>query len=225
MFVRSSIAAVVPLFAAVRIHAQTSEVATIASRLSASQSEVVAPHSMCLRDRPSDRCRNYAVFDAIGAMTTGFWRRELGGCSPPIAACSSSGLESGYWAWDLGAMHHLDTRLAAGGQIRIGAGSSSDFRVALEPRRRLWLTRWLTLDAAAGPLLVRQISNSGTSSGVTGEVVLGAADLLGVSIGGDALGSPRRSAMYVGLRTGSYASFAGSLVAGGALVLQRGLRN
>jgi hypothetical protein len=225
MFARSSITAVVSVFAAAQMHAQTSEVVTVASR-PASRSEPVSPRSMCFRDDMSGRCSNYAVFDVMGVMSTNFWLQELGSsCSRLPAVCSSSGFENGYWAWDLGAMHHLKTRLAAGGQLRIGAGSSSDFRVALEPRGRLWLTRWLTLDAAAGPLLVRQISNSGTSSGVTGEVVLGAADLLGVSIGGDALGSPRRSAVYVGLRTGSYASFAGSLVAGGALVVQRGLRN
>jgi hypothetical protein len=181
---------------------------------------------MCFRDDMSGRCSNYAVFDVMGVMSTNFWLQELGGsCSRLTAVCSSSSLESGYWAWDLGAMHHLKKSLAVGGQLRIGAGSESDSRVALEPRGRLWLTRWLTLDAAAGPLVVRQISNLGTSSGITGEVVLGAADLVGVSIGGDALGSPRRPTAYVGLRTGSYASLAGSLVAGVALVVQRGLRN
>ena len=223
MFVRSSIAAVVSVFAAARMRAQTSEV--VASR-PAPRSEAVSPRSMCFRDDLSGRCSNYAVFDVMGVMTAAFWLQELGvSCSPSTALCPSSSLESGYWAWDLGAMHHLKTRLAAGGQLRIGAGSRSYLRVALEPRGRLQLTRWLTLDAAAGPVFVRRVSNLGTISGITGEVVLGAADLVGVSLGGDALGSPYWSSVNVGLRTASYASIAGSLVAGGALVVQRGLRN
>ena len=225
MFARSSITAVVSVFAAAQMHAQTSEVVTVASR-PASLSEPVSSRSMCFRDDMSGRCSNYAVFDVMGVMSTNFWLQELGSsCSRLPAVCSSSSFENGYWAWDLGAMHHLKTRLAAGGQLRIGAGSRSYLRVALEPRGRLQLTRWLTLDAAAGPVFVRQVSNLGTISGMTGEVVLGAADLVGVSLGGDALGSPHWSSVNVGLRTGSYASIAGSLVAGGALVIQSGLRN
>jgi hypothetical protein len=122
-------------------------------------------------------------------------------------------------------MHRLQSSLAVGGQVRIGAGSGSDLRLAFEPRGRIWLTPLLTLDAAAGPLRVRQRNTSVPSSGVTGEVVLGAADLVGISVGGDALGSPSRSMVYIGLRTGSYASVAGSVVAGIALAVQRGLRS
>jgi hypothetical protein len=188
----------------------------------ASPSELSSPRSTCFRDTPAGGCRNYYVFDVMGAMSTGFLRRELGGCSQPTT-CNSSGLENGFWAWDFGAMHHLNNATAAGGQLRLGAGSRSDFRVALEPRGRLWLTRQLTLDAAAGPLMIRQTSG-GTNSGFTGEVVLGVADLFGVSLGRDALGSPGRSSAYVGVRTGSYASIVGSIVAGTALVVQRGLR-
>ena len=182
-----------------------------------------APRSMCFRGAPADRCHRYSIFEVTGTMSSGFWLREFGQCANDPARCRSTGFENGYWAWELGAMQNMNTRFAAGGHVHIGAGSRTTVRFALEPRGRLWLGRSLTLDAAAGPLWAR--SNGRMVSGMTSEVILGAADLVGISAGIESLGSPNSSATYVGIRTASYASLLGSVVAGAAVVVMQGLRN
>ena len=177
---------------------------------------------MCFRGGPRARCESYTVFEVSGVMTTGFLRRELGGCAKPTAACSSSGMANGYYAWNVGGMRNLWSRGAVGAAIEFGETSFDEIRFAPQARGRVWLTPRLSVDAAAGLLLLNG-GSVGTGTGLTGDVMIGVGDLVAVSFGGDAVNAHRR-AFHAGIRLGSYAAIPGSIFATLALAEWSALR-
>jgi hypothetical protein len=179
---------------------------------------------LCFRGAPIERCRSFWIFEVTGA------RRAVGTSHVDRYGVKTQDLTE-WVAWDLGYMRNRDNVHALGGSVSIG-GSGGGTRLAARLRQRTWLTRDFTLDLSAGPLTAQQQSAdlSGTKQGfgVTGEVTLGAKDLVGVTVAGDVIKIQDRtaSALYVGGKVGSWGAVGASAAALlGVLALIAAFRN
>jgi hypothetical protein len=119
-------------------------------------------------------------------------------------------------------MVNVSSRVAVGGTVQY-AHDGYDYRVAIKPRVRWWLTHPFSVDASAGVIVAGE---NLSSSGVTGHLGVIYSDLIGLSAVVESyepelLGiQERRTDLYFGIRL---LSWAGAVGAGLAALAVKGM--
>jgi len=158
----------------------------------------------CFRGRPLPTCAQFWILETGAAVRV----NSLG-----------TGSRSNYLlGLDLGVMRNRGPRTALGVTGFVGMGdqltAGSSVLLSLKPRLRRWLSRTLSADLAAGPVLVAANAAPGSRLGVTGQLGFNLNDYAGVTaqallgrtpvVGGHAT----KLGLYLGGRLGSYAGLA-----------------
>lgn len=179
------------------------------------QAQVTTEPPFCFRGRPLPTCGSFLVLEpgASGQVV------RAGGI--PVASPSNNNDPNGFVTIDLGAMVNRPDRTAIGGTVELGIGQRSTRRLALELRRRKWLSDRIAFDLAAGPVEINAKESSvplqpGAAYGATAHAGLVLMDLATVTSSIDAVqGRRMQLSLSLGGRLGSYAGVATTLVLAG----------
>jgi hypothetical protein len=123
-----------------------------------------------------------------------------------------------HYSWDIGLMSNRSPRTAIGGTLHLGGGGSG-MRIGLKARHRRWIAGKGVVDLSAGVLRAgiraRYPELNTPAYGITGDAAIGWRDWAALTVRGDVLrGSGRTaSAVYGGVRVGSYAAIVGTVAA------------
>lgn len=157
-----------------------------------------APHAVCFRARPADRCRGFLIteFAALAGPTARYR-------SPPVNV-----------VWDLGYAHHLGRRTALGATLTVIADDQDRVTLGVRPRLRRWLGPHTSLDIAPA-ILVGRTDADGLRMrypGLSTYVGVGWRDLVALNAQFEVIrlagGGPTETVWLFGLRLGSYAGLA-----------------
>jgi hypothetical protein len=179
----------------------------------------IRTHSLCFRGRPLPACQSFVLLEPNGS------ERFLATRGIPLAGTSNTKDPYGFAAIDVGAMVNRPDRTAIGGTVHVGAEPGGRRRLALELRRRRWLTDRIAFDLGAGPLEINGRNSlvpfqPGAGYGVTSHAGLVLMDLATLTVGADLVQNRRTQfAPAVGARLGSWASVGTVLAATGLAAL------
>lgn len=174
----------------------------------------------CFVGRPMPMCKTFWLTEF------GYYRRAMGtGFIQDFQTASfeRSNLDHHY-SWEIGVMSNRSPRTAIGGTLHLGADGSG-VRVGLKGRHRRWIAGKGVMDASAGVLraAVRAPHPTLTAPGygVTGDVAIGWRDWAAITVRGDVLRGDGRtvSALYGGVRVGSYPAIVGTVAAAAYIAL------
>ncbi len=141
----------------------------------------------------------------------------------PILKTGPANIEdaNGTVAVDVGLMVNRANRTAIGGTVHVGGEPKGRRRLALEARRRSWLSDRVAFDVGAGPLEVNTGKafppfHSGAAYGATSHTGLVFMDLVSVTASLDVVhGTRTQATLSLGGRLGSYAGAGAGLIVGG----------
>lgn len=176
------------------------------------QAQAKKEPSFCFRGRPLPTCGAFLILEpgASGQVV------RAGGI--PIASPSNSKDPNGFVTIDLGAMVNRPDRSAIGATAELGVGQRSSRRLALELRRRQWLSDRIAFDLGAGPVEINGRESfvplqPGAGYGATAHAGLVLMDLATVTTSVDLVqGRRTQLSLSLGGRLGSYAGVATTLV-------------
>jgi hypothetical protein len=129
-----------------------------------------------------------------------------------------------HYTWDIGFMANRSPRTAVGGMLHLGADGSG-VRIGLKGRHRQWIAGNGVMDVSAGVLRAGirapypELNEAGY--GITGDVALGWRDWAALTVRADVLrgGGRTVSALYGGVRVGSYPAIVGTVAAAAYITL------
>lgn len=196
-------------------------VSTAWPTIGAAQSDTKPPAGFCFRGHPLPTCDRFLLFE-FGGSGRAFTTNRVAGSQQVDVAQDGNGFAT----LDIGFMRNRLDGTALGGTLQIGAGDASRRRLALEVRRRQWLTGRLALDVGAGPLEINTRKAfrpfaAGAGYGLTSHAGLSLMDLITVTTNVDVVsgGRPQLTLMFGG-RFGSFpavgAAVLGALLAAAA---------
>jgi hypothetical protein len=172
----------------------------------------VQTRPLCFRGQPLPACRTFLLFELgeLGQAST------AAGILPGIPSNRED--PNWYGSIDVGAMVNRSDRTAVGGTAEVGVGQGDRRRLALELRRRQWLSDRTAVDLGAGPLELNGRNSfvplqPGATYGATAHAGLVFMDLATATAATDFAyrGHPQVTVLFGG-RFGSYAGVAATLV-------------
>lgn len=183
--------------------------------LAAAAQAQVRTQPLCFRGRPLPACESFLLFELGGigqfAATGGI----------PVAGQSNAKDPNGFVSLDVGAMTNRPDRTAIGGSLELGIGQRHLRRIAVEVRRRQWLSDRIALELGTGPLEVNgretfALLEPGAAYGATVHGGLVLMNLATLTMTVDVVqGRRTQLALSAGGRLGSYATIATALVGAG----------
>lgn len=177
-------------------------------------------NGFCLRGKPLPACESFLLFEVGGAE-----RAFVTNPAPIIGEENAAKERNGYVFVAVGGMKNRSDSTAIGGTLEVGAGDGSRRRLALEIRRRTWLSNSVAFDLGAGPLEINTDRRyrpfaTGAGYGATSHAALVVSDLVALTGGIDVIHAQRTElAISVGARLGSYPAAGVALVAGALGIL------
>ena len=197
------------------------------------------PSKFCFRGRALPRCTSFLLVEA------GYYRHLVGSefrgidTNEVTREATDARDRDSHFSWELGYMRNVDARNALGGTLLVGTGTAGA-RVGVKGRYRRWVGAEGTgrLDFGAGVLrggMQDRVANPNRSLpeepltiiaavpayGVTADVTYDIGDLFGVSTRVEltrAEGGRTGTAVFGGVRLGSYSAVVASAAAGAGLV-------
>jgi hypothetical protein len=176
--------------------------------------------SVCFVGKPMPRCKTFWLTEF------GYYHRALGtGFIQDFETASFDRPDlDNHYAWDIGFMSNRSPLTAIGGTVHLGADGSG-VRIGLKGRHRRWIAGNGVMDVSAGVLRAGirapypELNEA--AYGVTGDVALGWRDWAALTVRADVLRGDGRtvSALYGGVRLGSYPAIVGTVAAAAYLAL------
>src|SRR5687767_6650484 len=176
--------------------------------------------SGCFVGKPMPRCKTFWLTEL------GYYHRAMGtGFIQEFETASFDRPDLGnHYTLDIGFMSNRGPRTAIGGTVHLGADGSG-VRIGLKGRHRRWIAGKGVMDVSAGVLRAGirapypELNEA--AYGLTGDVALGWRDWAALTVRADVLRGDGRtvSALYGGVRFGSYPAIVGTVAAAAYLAL------
>lgn len=178
------------------------------------------PASNCFVGRPMPKCKTFWLTEFA------YHRRAIGtGFVEDFETASFERPDlDDHYSWDIGVMWNRGPRTALGGTLHLGGGGS-EVRIGLKGRHRRWIAGKGVMDVSAGVLRATVRAPHPTLSapgyGLTGDIALGWRDWAALTARADVLRGDGRtvSALYGGIRLGSYPAIVGTVAAAAYIAL------